>query len=96
MDERRTNIQVKKSTRDALASLGGKDDTYDDIIQRLLTTDRDCCYSMPVETPKGVEEIEICVPKHITHIKSTNILGMGFNDALCALCEKYNIKWDEM
>lgn len=32
----RTNIQVKRSTRDALAALGSKGDSYDDIINRLL------------------------------------------------------------
>ena len=34
--ERKTNIQVKKSTRDALAALGSKDDSYDDIIRRII------------------------------------------------------------
>ena len=32
----KTNIQVSRDTRDALASLGGKGDTYDDIIIKLL------------------------------------------------------------
>ena len=31
-----TSIRVKKSTRDALASLGGKDDSFDTIITRLI------------------------------------------------------------
>ena len=34
--DRRTTIQVNKSTRDALASIGGKDDSFDDIINRLI------------------------------------------------------------
>lgn len=32
----KTNIQVSRSTRNRLAELGSKDDTYDDIIVRLL------------------------------------------------------------
>ena len=32
----KTNIQVSRKTRDALAELGNKNDTYDDIIQKLL------------------------------------------------------------
>jgi hypothetical protein len=31
-----TMIKVKKATREALFALGGKGDSYDDIIQRLL------------------------------------------------------------
>lgn len=34
--EPRTNIQVRKSTRDALAALGKKGDSFDDIITRLI------------------------------------------------------------
>ena len=33
----KTNIQVSRETRDKLAELGSKADTYDDIIVRLLT-----------------------------------------------------------
>jgi len=33
----KTNIQVSRETRDYLAKLGRKGDTYDDIIRRLLT-----------------------------------------------------------
>lgn len=32
----KTNIQVRRETRDALAKLGNKTDTYDDIIVRLI------------------------------------------------------------
>ena len=32
----KTNIQVTREVRDKLASIGRKDDTYDDIIRRLL------------------------------------------------------------
>ena len=32
----KTNIQVSRETRDRLAELGRKDDTYDDIIRRLI------------------------------------------------------------
>jgi hypothetical protein len=32
----KTNIQVSRSTRNRLADLGKKDDSYDDIIVRLL------------------------------------------------------------
>lgn len=32
----KTNIQVSRATRDALAKLGAKGDTYDDIIRRLI------------------------------------------------------------
>ena len=35
-DERRTNIQVKVSTRERLARLGRKGQTYDDIINMLI------------------------------------------------------------
>lgn len=35
-DERRTNIQVKVSTREKLALLGRKGQTYDDIINELI------------------------------------------------------------
>ena len=31
-----TSIRVKKSTRDRLAALGGKDDSFDTIINKLL------------------------------------------------------------
>ena len=34
--EGKTNIQVSRATRDALADLGKKDDTYEDIIKMLL------------------------------------------------------------
>ena len=34
--ERKTNIQLNVSTRDALAKLGSKGDSYDDIVRRLL------------------------------------------------------------
>lgn len=33
---RKINISVNKSTRDALAALGGKDDTFDDIVSSLI------------------------------------------------------------
>lgn len=36
MAERKTNIQVSIRTRDYLAELGKKGDSYDDIIRRLL------------------------------------------------------------
>lgn len=32
----KTNIQVSRTTRDALAKMGSKGDTYDDIIRRLI------------------------------------------------------------
>ena len=35
-DDSKTNIQVGRSTRNRLAELGKKDDSYDDIIVRLL------------------------------------------------------------
>lgn len=35
-DERRTNIQVKVGTRERLAQLGRKGQTYDDIINDLI------------------------------------------------------------
>ena len=35
-DDSKTNIQVSRSTRNRLAELGKKDDSYDDIIVRLL------------------------------------------------------------
>lgn len=34
--ERKTNIQVSISTRDALIEMGRKGDSYDDIIKKLL------------------------------------------------------------
>lgn len=34
--DKRTTIQVNKSTRDALAALGNKDDSFDTIINRLI------------------------------------------------------------
>ena len=36
MDERRINVQLKKSTHQRLSELGSKSETYDDIIVRLL------------------------------------------------------------
>jgi len=36
MNERRINIQLKKSTHQRLTELGSKSDTFDDIIVRLL------------------------------------------------------------
>lgn len=36
MIDSKTNIQVSRETRNRLASLGRKDDTYDDIIRKLL------------------------------------------------------------
>ena len=36
MIDKTTSIRVKKSTRDRLASLGGKDDSFDTIINRLI------------------------------------------------------------
>ena len=35
-DDSKTNIQVSRATRDVLAKLGSKGDTYDDIIKRLI------------------------------------------------------------
>jgi hypothetical protein len=32
----RTSIELKQSTKDRLKDLGKKEDTYDDIVQRLL------------------------------------------------------------
>jgi hypothetical protein len=32
----RTSIEVRQSTKDRLKALGKKEDTYDDIVQRLL------------------------------------------------------------
>lgn len=40
-DERKMNIQVRVSTRDALLKLGRKGDTYDDVIRKLLQIARD-------------------------------------------------------
>ena len=34
--ESKTNIQVRRATRNALADLGKKDDTFDDVINMLL------------------------------------------------------------
>lgn len=36
MGEEETTIRVKVKTRDDLAVLGNKDDTFDDIIRRLI------------------------------------------------------------
>ena len=35
-DDSKTNIQVKRATRNALSNYGGKDDTFDDIINRII------------------------------------------------------------
>lgn len=35
-DDSKTNIQVSRTTRNRLVELGKKDDSYDDIIIRLL------------------------------------------------------------
>ena len=35
-DNDKTNVQVRRSTRDKLALLGKKTETYDDIINRLI------------------------------------------------------------
>jgi hypothetical protein len=32
----RTSIEIKQSTKDRLKNLGKKEDTFDDIVQRLL------------------------------------------------------------
>jgi hypothetical protein len=32
----RTSIEIRQSTKDRLKDLGKKEDTYDDIVQRLL------------------------------------------------------------
>lgn len=36
MVDKRTTIQLSKTTRDRLASLGSKDDSFEDIIKRLI------------------------------------------------------------
>ena len=36
MTERKINISLKKSTHHALSSIGGKQDTYDDLVRMLL------------------------------------------------------------
>lgn len=36
MISKRTTIQVSQDCKDALAALGGKNDTYEDIIWRLI------------------------------------------------------------
>ena len=34
--DKRTTIQLSKTTRDALAELGGKDDSFEDILIKLI------------------------------------------------------------
>lgn len=36
MVDKRTTIQLSKKTRDALASLGSKDESFEDIIKKLI------------------------------------------------------------
>lgn len=36
MIDKRTTIVLSKSTRDELASLGGKDDSFEDIVKKLI------------------------------------------------------------
>ena len=96
MNERKINIQLKKSTHNRLCDIGAKGQTFDDIVDRLLMNEENFfTHNMPVETPTGVEYIEIRVPRHIKKIVSTNIMGMEFKDALDALCEENGIEWDE-
>ena len=94
--ERKINIQLKKTTHQRLCDLGSKGQTFDDIVDKLLLSEENFfTYNMPIETPKGIEYLEIRIPKHIEKIISTNIMGMEFKDALSALCEENGIEWDE-
>ena len=81
-----------------LERIGHKNMTFDDIVRlgaiELFNKSNEYITNMPVDTPNGLEYIEIRVPKHIREIKSTNIFGMKFEDALARLCEEHGIKYE--
>lgn len=84
----KTNIQISRKTRDVLASLGSKDDTYDDILRRVLKTvyDWDNVHkvSIPFQTRKGTSHMDVIIPR----VASMNIDADEFTDAISALCEE--------
>ena len=93
-----TTIRVSRETKKRLEELGHKGQSFDEIVQlcaiELSNRQHEYLINTPIETDKGIEYIEIRVPKHIKEIKSTNVLGINIQDSLSALCEEHNIKYN--
>ena len=91
-----TTIRISRETKSLLEKIGHKGQTFDDLVKlgaiEVSNKEKVFITNLGVETPNGVEYIEIRVPKHINKIKSTNLFGMGFEDALAGLCEENNIQ----
>ena len=91
-DDTKTNIQVRRDTRNALAELGSKDDTFDDIIRKLTSRvydwDKVHVVSVPFSTRKGIQEMDVIVPK----VDSMNVDRDEFADCIFALCEDKGIE----
>ena len=92
MSDRKTNIQVSRSTRDALADMGRKGDTYDDILRRLCTRvynwDRVHVVSIPFHTRNGIQYMDVILPK----VESMNIPDVDFISEMKGLCEGNDIE----
>ena len=64
----KTNIQVSREVRDALASLGKKGDSYDDILHRILeggvyNSDNIFKTSVPFKSENGILHMDVIIPK---------------------------------
>ena len=93
-----TTIRISRETKKVLEGLGHKGQSFEDIVRlcaiELSNKQNEYLINTPIETDKGIEYIEIRVPKHIKEIKSSNVLGINIQDSLSALCEEHNIKYN--
>ena len=89
---KRTTIQVSQDCKDALAALGNKGDTYEDILHKLMKTvyDWDNVYkvSVPFSTDKGIQYMDVIIPK----VDAMHIDEDEFRDCIGKVCEDNDIK----
>ena len=92
MVSKRTTIQVSQECKDALAALGGKGDTYEDILRRLMRRvyDWDNVYtvSVPFSTDKGIQHMDVIIPK----VDAMNVSISEFKDSVAKVCEENDIR----
>lgn len=91
-NDSKTNIQVSRTTRDALANLGKKGDSYDGILRKLMKRtydwDRVHVVSVPFYTGKSIQYMDVIIPK----VDAMNIDPDEFTDAVGSVCEENNIR----
>ena len=89
---KRTTIQVSQDCKDALAALGNKGDTYEDILRKLMKTvyDWDNVHkiSVPFCTDKSIQYMDVIIPK----VDAMHIDEDEFRDCIGKICEDNNIR----